>query len=112
MFSTGNSAQYSAMAHMRTESKRLSICITDSVCCTAESNITLWINYNPIKINFKKVVSRIPWQSSGWLRTAGSEFNHKPSAQPPKKVAKNCNLYLKVVETGKYYLFDGGKQFV
>ena len=31
------------------------ICITDSLCCTPETNTTLQINYTPIKFFFKKV---------------------------------------------------------
>ena len=33
--------------------KRVDICIyiTDSLCCTVETNTTLSINYTPIKIN-------------------------------------------------------------
>ena len=34
--------------------KREDICIADSLCCTAETKTTLYINYTPIKINFKK----------------------------------------------------------
>ena len=29
--------------------------VTDSLCCKAETNTTLEINYTPIKINFKKI---------------------------------------------------------
>ena len=32
----------------------MSICITDSLCCTSETNATLEVNYTPIKLNFKK----------------------------------------------------------
>ena len=41
---------------MGTESKRVDICvcITDSLCCTSETNTALQINYTPIKINVKK----------------------------------------------------------
>ena len=34
------------------------MCITDSLCCTAESNTTLSINYTPIKI--KKKIASLP----------------------------------------------------
>ena len=30
------------------------ICITDSFCCTPETNTTLSVNYTPIKFNLKK----------------------------------------------------------
>ena len=32
----------------------MSICITESLCCTAETNTTLEINYTPIKIFTKR----------------------------------------------------------
>ena len=40
---------------MGKESKtiRYIICITDSLCCAAEANITLQINYHPIQNYFK-----------------------------------------------------------
>ena len=42
LYSTGNSTQYSVMAYMGKESKkRVDICITDSLCCTPETNTTL-----------------------------------------------------------------------
>ena len=44
LYSTGNSAQYSAITYMRKESEiivDICICITDSFCCTAENNTTL-----------------------------------------------------------------------
>ena len=42
-YSTGNSTQYSVMAYMGKESKKVDICIciTDSLCCTPETNTTL-----------------------------------------------------------------------
>ena len=33
--------------------KRGDICITDSLCCTVEANITLQSSYTPIKVNEK-----------------------------------------------------------
>ena len=36
--------------------KREDICIADSLCCTAETKTTLYINYTPIKINFKNKI--------------------------------------------------------
>ena len=51
-YSTGNSTQY-AVTYMEKESKRVDICIIDSLCCTAETNITLFINHILIKIHFK-----------------------------------------------------------
>ena len=41
LYSTGNSTEYSVMAYMGKESKRVDICITDSLCCTPETDITL-----------------------------------------------------------------------
>ena len=38
------------MTYMGKESKAVDICITDSLCCTAETNTTLYTNYTPIKI--------------------------------------------------------------
>ena len=71
--STENSTQYSAMTYMTKESKKewiyiyveskkewiyiyvcVCIYIYDSLCCTAETNITLKINYTPIQINKNK----------------------------------------------------------
>ena len=40
LYSTGNSTQYSVMTYMAKESKKrvaICICITDSLCCTAET---------------------------------------------------------------------------
>ena len=34
---------------MGKDSKRVNICITYSLCCTAESNTTLELNYTPVK---------------------------------------------------------------
>ena len=42
------------MAYMRMESKKVHICISDVLGCTAEMN-TLLINYTPVKSNFKKL---------------------------------------------------------
>ena len=50
--STENSIQYSVTNHNGKESEKnayIYICITDSLCCTAEINTTLQINYTPIK---------------------------------------------------------------
>ena len=44
LYSTGNSTQYSVMAYMGKESKKrmdICICITDSLCCTPETNTAL-----------------------------------------------------------------------
>ena len=41
LYSTGNSTQYSVMAFRGKESKKVYICITDSLCCTPETNTTL-----------------------------------------------------------------------
>ena len=44
LYSTGNSTHYSIMTHMGKESKKridICVCITDSLCCTAETNTTL-----------------------------------------------------------------------
>ena len=46
LYSTGNSTQYSVMTYMGTESKKkewiyVYIYITDSLCCTPETNTTL-----------------------------------------------------------------------
>ena len=44
-FSAGNSTQYSVMAYMGKNLKKkrvdICICITDSLCCTPETNTTL-----------------------------------------------------------------------
>ena len=44
-YSTGNSTQYSVMSHMGKESKKeriyVFVNITDSLCCTPETNTTL-----------------------------------------------------------------------
>ena len=52
LYSTGNSTQYSVMAYMGKELLKkvdICICITDSLCCTPETNRILQINYTPIK---------------------------------------------------------------
>ena len=44
LYSTGNSTQYSVMAYMGKDSRKrvnICICITDSLCCTPETNTTL-----------------------------------------------------------------------
>ena len=42
MYSTGNSIQCSVMAYMGTEpKKRVDICVTNSLCCTAEIHTQL-----------------------------------------------------------------------
>ena len=40
LYSTGNSIQYSLITYMRKE-LNICICITESLCCTPEINITL-----------------------------------------------------------------------
>ena len=51
--STGNSTQYSVMTYMGTESKkRIGICMTDSLCRTAETNNI--VNHLYSNKNFKK----------------------------------------------------------
>ena len=46
------------------------ICITDSLCCTSETNTTLWINCSPIKIKNLSVApynlqnTQTPWHKS------------------------------------------------
>ena len=44
LYNTGNSTQYSVMACMGKESKKrvdICMCLTDSLCCTAETNTAL-----------------------------------------------------------------------
>ena len=43
LYSIGNSAQYSVMTYMGIESKKVGmcVCITDSLCCSAETNNTV-----------------------------------------------------------------------
>ena len=43
LYSTGNSAQYSAITYMRKESEKMNICIciTESLCCIHETKTTL-----------------------------------------------------------------------
>ena len=41
LYSTENSTQYSVMTYMGKESKRVDRCMTDSLCCTPETNTTL-----------------------------------------------------------------------
>ena len=44
LYSTGNSIQHSVMTYMGIENEKeldICICITDSLCCTAETNTTL-----------------------------------------------------------------------
>ena len=50
-YTTGNAVQYSVITQMLKEfEKRIDpyVCITASLCCTPESNITLLINYIPV----------------------------------------------------------------
>ena len=56
LYSIGNSTQHAVMAYTGKESKKrvdICICITDSLCYTAETNTTLQLDYTPIK-SFKK----------------------------------------------------------
>ena len=39
--STGNSTQYSVITYMKKERMNICICITESLCCTPETNTTL-----------------------------------------------------------------------
>ena len=41
LYSTGNSTQYFVMAYMGKERVDICICMTDSLCCTPETNATL-----------------------------------------------------------------------
>ena len=51
LYSTGNYIQYPVINHNGKEYERICIymCITESLCCTAEINTTLQINYTSIK---------------------------------------------------------------
>lgn len=45
------------MAYIGTDSKKrvdVCICVTDSLCCMAETNTILYDNYTPIKITLKR----------------------------------------------------------
>ena len=60
LYRAGNSTQSSVMTYMGKESEKrvdLCICVTDSLCCTAETNTILYVNSNK---NLKKV-KRKPW---------------------------------------------------
>ena len=35
------------------------VCVSESPCCTAEINTTLWINYTSIKYIFLKIATKI-----------------------------------------------------
>ena len=49
-YSTGNYIQHPVKNHNGKEcEKNIDICITESLCCTAEINTTLCINYTSIK---------------------------------------------------------------
>ena len=50
LYSTGNYIQYPMINHSQKEyEKNVYICITESLCCIAEMNTTLYINYTSIK---------------------------------------------------------------
>ena len=51
LHSTENSTQYFVMAYMGKHSKRVDVCISDSLCCIPESinNKALYIKSSPIK---------------------------------------------------------------
>ena len=53
LHSIENYTQHTATSHhgksMKNNVQILYICITESLCCTAEINTTLYINYTPIK---------------------------------------------------------------
>ena len=51
--STGNSIQFFVITYMGIESKKECIYITDSLCCTAESNSTV---KNDVTIKIKKKI--------------------------------------------------------
>ena len=50
LYSTGNYIQYPVINHNGKEYEKeyVHICITESLCCTPETNTTLLINYAPI----------------------------------------------------------------
>ena len=49
LYSTGNYIQYPGINHNEKNIKRIYMCITESLCCTAEINTTLYINYTSKK---------------------------------------------------------------
>ena len=63
----------------KTSKNRWDTCIhiTDSVCCTAETNTTLQSNYTPIKINLRKA------KGANWLHINNSKLlnNYKTTCQ-------------------------------
>ena len=54
------------------------MCITESLCCTAELNTTLQINYTAIK---KKKATRS--QTRGWLQAQLEGYRTKPLPRQP-----------------------------
>ena len=93
MYNTGISTQYSVMTSMGKESKKVDICIciTDSFCCTVETNLTLQINCTPIKINSKKInkegqigsMSHLQSIPVRWLLAPPQSLVQFPAAFPP-----------------------------
>ena len=54
LYCTGNYIQYPEINHNGKEYKKnVHICITESLCCTAEINTTLLINYTSILKNVR-----------------------------------------------------------
>ena len=51
LYSTGNYIQYPVISHNGEEYDKecIYICITESLCCTAEINTTLLVNYTSMK---------------------------------------------------------------
>ena len=43
------------------------ICMTESHCCTPETNITIQINYTPIKISLQKEITEIRMEQKGGI---------------------------------------------
>ena len=60
LYSTGNYIQYPVINHIKNMKKNMKknayICITESLCCTAETNTALQINYTSIKSILKNKI--------------------------------------------------------
>ena len=71
LYSTGNYIQYPMINHNGKGYEKEYICITESLCCTAEINTTLYINYTLIKLQKSRMLPEVRNRGGRWKGLCG-----------------------------------------
>ena len=80
----------------------MDICITDSLCCTLETNTILYINYTPVKIlkKYYICIEKIKRYRRPWYKKLKSFF-----LQPPVLITdRHCKAFLCIFPGSYLYI--------